>query len=64
MLSATSLAKPVKCVYIGIQPGFRHLPAFPLYNLLEDLDADHRKGSTVSLETIHKAGRYVPSVIL
>ena len=38
-------------IFIGIQPGVRHLPAVELYNLLVDL-GPHPKGSTVSRNTI------------
>lgn len=37
--------------FIGVQPGFRHLPAVELYNLLVDL-GPHPKGSTVSRNTL------------
>jgi hypothetical protein len=56
--------KPIRATYCGFQPGFRHLPGVELYNLQEDLCPAHPKGSTVSLQTIRKYGRYVPPVIL
>lgn len=44
---------PVK--YIGVQPGWGKHPSLPLYNLLVDIPG-HPVGSTVSLQTLMKAG--------
>jgi hypothetical protein len=48
-------------VYIGTQPGFRHLPAIELYNLLVPV-GDHPVGSTVSRTTLERHGWTLPVV--
>jgi hypothetical protein len=42
-------------VYLGRQPGFRHIPAIELYNLLAPV-GEHPRGSTVSRQTLEKYG--------
>ena len=46
-------------VYIGTQPGFRHLPAIELYNLLVPV-GEHPVGSTVSRTTLERHGWMLP----
>jgi hypothetical protein len=46
--------------YLGLQPGFRHLPAIELYNLLAPV-GEHPRGSTVSRQTLEKHGYTLPS---
>ena len=45
-------------IFLGIQPGFNHLPAIELYNLLAKV-GHHPVGSTVSRKTLEDHG-YVP----
>lgn len=45
--------------YIGSMPGFAHLPAIELYNLLVPV-GEHPAGSTVSRNTLEKYGIPVP----
>ena len=45
--------------FLGIQPGYGTLPDVELWNLLEDIPG-HGNGSTVSRETIEKAGHRLP----
>ncbi|MGC4072799.1 MAG: hypothetical protein QM760_09810 [Nibricoccus sp.] len=45
--------------YVGLQPGFRHLPAIELYNLLAPV-GEHPRGSTVSRQTLEKHGYTLP----
>jgi hypothetical protein len=45
-------------IFLGIQPGFNHLPAIELYNLLAKV-GHHPPGSTVSRKTLEEHG-YVP----
>jgi hypothetical protein len=48
-------------VYVGMQPGFRRLPAIELYTLIAPV-GDHPVGSTVSRQTLEKHGiNLVPS---
>jgi len=42
-------------VFIGVQPGYRHLPAIELFTLLVAV-ADHPAGSTVSRQTLERHG--------
>lgn len=46
--------------FIGLQPGFRHLPAIELYNLLAPV-GEHPRGSTVSRQTLEKHGYVLPT---
>jgi hypothetical protein len=45
-------------IFLGIQPGFNHLPTIELYNLLAKV-GHHPAGSTVSRKTLEDHG-YVP----
>ncbi len=45
--------------YLGLQPGFRHIPAIELYNLLAPV-GEHPRGSTVSRQTLEKHGYTLP----
>ena len=42
-------------VFLGIQPGFRHLPAIELFNLLVPM-GEYPVGSTVSRQTLESHG--------
>ena len=42
-------------IYVGLQPGFRCVPAIELYTLLAPV-GDHPVGSTVSRQTLEKHG--------
>ena len=53
--------KPLRAHFNGIQPGWGMFPAFELWTLVTDLGR-YPKGSTVSRQTIEKAG-YVPQEI-
>lgn len=53
--------KPAPAVFVGIQPGFRHLPAIELYNLTEQVGV-HPAGSTVSRGTLESHGFFVPAL--
>ena len=39
--------------YLGLQPGFRHIPAIELYNLLAPV-GEHPRVSTDTRETLEK----------
>ncbi|HEU5079111.1 MAG TPA: hypothetical protein VFT72_07850 [Opitutaceae bacterium] len=47
-------------VFLGVQPGFRHIPAIELYNLVERVGI-HPAGSTVSRQTLVQHGFDVPA---
>lgn len=58
MVAARSL--PVApAEYIGTQPGFGSVPDFRLYNLTESIPG-HPVGSTVSDDTLRRAGYVLP----
>jgi len=42
-------------IYLGLQPGFKHLPPIELYNLLIPVGR-HPVGSTVSRKTLEAHG--------
>ncbi|MBK9991914.1 MAG: hypothetical protein IPP19_14620 [Verrucomicrobia bacterium] len=46
-------------IYLGLQPGFKHLPPIELYNLLIPVGR-HPVGSTVSRKTLEAHG-FMPS---
>jgi len=46
-------------VYLGLQPGFKHLPPIELYNLLVPVGR-HPVGSTVSRKTLEDHGLTPP----
>ena len=46
-------------VYLGLQPGFKHLPPIELYNLLVPVGR-HPVGSTVSRKTLEEHGLTPP----
>lgn len=46
-------------VYLGLQPGFKHLPPIELYNLLAPV-GHHPAGSTVSRKTLEDHGLAPP----
>lgn len=46
-------------VYLGTQPGFKHLPPIELYNLLANVGI-HPAGSTVSRKTLEAHGFQPP----
>ncbi len=45
-------------IFLGIQPGFKHIPPIELYNLLAPVGR-HPAGSTVSRKTLEEHG-YTP----
>lgn len=47
--------------FLGIQEGIGHIPNIELWDLMEDIDG-HCVGSTVSRQTLEKAGFYVPTI--
>lgn len=49
----------IRATFCGIQPGFRHLPAIELWNLVDDIPG-HPAGSTVSRRTIEAVGILTP----
>jgi hypothetical protein len=50
----------IPAFYVGLQPGFRHLPAIELYTLIAPV-GEHPAGSTVSRQTLEKHGFTVHS---
>jgi len=50
----------IPAFYVGLQPGFRHLPAIELYTLIAPV-GEHPAGSTVSRQTLEKHGFVVHS---
>jgi len=45
----------IPAFYVGLQPGYRHLPPIELYTLLAQV-GEHPAGSTVSRQTLEKHG--------
>jgi len=43
----------VKVRYIGVQPGFAHIPPIAMFNIVE---GDYAQGSTVTLKTLFNLG--------
>lgn len=57
----TTAQKPVAPVeFVGVQSGFGILKDFELWNTTEDF-AGHKKGATLSAETIDKLGYITPA---
>lgn len=55
----TPTATLAPAVFVGVQEGFEQIPSIELYNLTTDI-AGHSNGSTVSRDTIERAGFYLP----
>ena len=49
----------IPAFYLGLQPGYRHLPPIELYTLLAQV-GEHPAGSTVSRQTLEKHGFLPP----
>lgn len=57
--SRLATKQPAPAEFVGIQEGIGKIPSFELYNLTADIPG-HPAGSTVSRETLEKAGFEVP----